>query len=65
MLRVNHYFSKSMTEYRAKLSRRRADSGEGYPVDWMLLKEQYCNALRDEAILPIARRVAERLAGDA
>ncbi|MSP89603.1 MAG: hypothetical protein EXQ92_12470 [Alphaproteobacteria bacterium] len=65
VLRVNHYFSKSLTEYRAKLSRRRADSGEGYPVDWMLLKEQRCNALPDETILPIARRVAERLAGDA
>jgi hypothetical protein len=29
----------------------------------MLLKERHCNAVRDEAILPIARRVAERLAG--
>jgi hypothetical protein len=63
VLRVNHYFSKSLAEYQAKLSRPRADSGERYPLDWMLLKERHCNAVRDEAILPIARRVAERLAG--
>lgn len=63
VLRVNHYFSKSLAEYRAKLARPRADSGERYPLDWMLLKEKCCNTLQDETIFPIARQVAERLAG--
>lgn len=63
VLRVNHYFARSMAEYRAKLTRPRADSGNLYPLDWNLLKERKCNAVEDLTILPIARRVAERLAG--
>jgi hypothetical protein len=62
VLRVNHYFAKSIAEYRAKLMRPRADNGAVYPLDWMLLKEQRCNTLADETIVPIARQVAARLA---
>ncbi|MBM3571475.1 MAG: hypothetical protein FJX52_03805 [Alphaproteobacteria bacterium] len=61
ILRVNHYFSKSLEEYRAKLSRPRADSGTIYPNDWALMREERCNTLVDETILPIAHQISARL----
>ncbi|MBM3602136.1 MAG: hypothetical protein FJX35_28410 [Alphaproteobacteria bacterium] len=61
VLRVNHYFAKSLEEYTAKLTRPRADSGTSYPVRWFLEREKRSNELVDETILPIARQVAAKL----
>lgn len=53
-LRVNHYWSKSLAEFRAKLARGRADGHDPYDVAWALAKERRLNAVRDETILPFA-----------
>jgi hypothetical protein len=58
ILRVNHYYSKSEVEARAKMKRSRADNGELRTDD--LLSDQL-NKVYDPTILPWADQLKERL----
>lgn len=59
--RINHYWSKSRSEFRAKIGRRRADNNEHYGEQTAFLREAGMSLEYDPSILPDSRKVAERL----
>lgn len=60
-LRINHYWSRSLSEFSAKLARPRADSDTRYPEGMARYKESWMNKTYDPIILPAAKKVADRL----
>lgn len=64
VLRINHYWSKSMSEFRAKLSRGRADIDAFYKDDISFLREAAMNQIYDPSILEHSKAVAGRLGID-
>jgi hypothetical protein len=63
-LRINHYYTKSLAEFEAKQSRKRADTDELRPaVDLELLRRIEARMERDEKILRYLPALKERLAG--
>jgi hypothetical protein len=62
-LRINHYTTKSEAEYRAKVERPRADTGELRPSrpDLRDMHRGGLNKVPDEAILPYVDRVRAAL----
>lgn len=61
VLRVNHYWSKSLSEFRAKLDRPRADNDEHYGDNIAFIREAGMNLKHDPAILPWSKALADRL----
>lgn len=51
--RMNHYWSKSMGEFRAKLARGRSDVNAKYDQKTALVLERWSNQIKDELILPL------------
>lgn len=61
VLRINHYWSKSRSEFRQKLGRRRADIDAFNQVSVALVREAAMNREHDPSILSHTKAVAERL----
>lgn len=61
VLRINHYWSKSQSEFQEKLKRRRADNDEFYGDTVAFIREAAMNLEYDPAILPWTKAVAARL----
>lgn len=61
VLRINHYWSKSLSEFRRKLARRRADIDLHNQLNVSILREAAMNREYDPAILGQCRAVADRL----
>ena len=60
-LTLNHYWTKSRSEFAAKLGRARADNGKRYAERLSWMKEALMNSRHDTKILPLAELVAARL----
>lgn len=58
LVRINHYASKSVTEAKAKMKRRRADNGQLRTMD---LLDDSLNEVYDPAILPWLRELRAHL----
>jgi hypothetical protein len=61
-LRVNHYYTRSEEELRAKLGAPRADYGQARPGSWEVAKEQF-NEEHDDLITAYAPAVRAALEG--
>lgn len=61
-LRINHYLTKSLDEYRRKILRGRADTVQLRNLEEDLQKAECFNVVSDTTILPLAQQVAERMA---
>ena len=61
VIRINHYWSKSQSEFRAKLARNRPDIDKPNLPRPSFLREAAMNQVYDPAILHHAKAVAERL----
>lgn len=59
--RINHYWSRSLSEFRRKLARPRADIDAMNELKVALFREALMNQEYDPAILPHAKAVADRL----
>lgn len=55
-IRINHYWSRSLAEFRRKHARPRADSGTRYAENFLNLKLEACMDVQDDTIVPLARR---------
>ena len=55
--RINHYWSKSLAEFEAKLARGRSDIVEPYDPDFAHRKLAHLDAVADDTILALARRL--------
>ena len=63
-LRINHYYTKSLEEFRAKHAKTRADTGElRPPLDESLLRKLEARMERDEKILQYLPALKERVPG--
>ena len=60
-LRLNHYWSRSLEEFDAKLLRGRADTGRTREAERARRQEKRMNAIHDTAILAHAERTAARM----
>jgi hypothetical protein len=65
VLRINHYWSRSLTDLEEKIWRGDASTAELRQRDWHYAYERTLNAERDETILEAMRRRAERLESEA
>ena len=61
-LRINHYYTRSEAELRAKLDAPRADYGQARPGTWEMAKDEY-NDEHDELITAYAPQVRAALEG--
>ena len=61
VLRINHYWSKSRTEFMAKIERRHADKNENYGEHIAFVREAGMNFEYDPSIVPRSEEVARRL----
>ena len=59
--RINHYWSRSLSEFRRKLARPRADIDAMNELKVALFREALMNQEYDPSILPHAKAVADRL----
>ncbi len=60
-LTLNHYWTKSRSEFSTKLARVRADNGKRYAERMSWMKEALMNGIHDTKILPLAEKVAAEL----
>lgn len=58
VLRINHYWSRSLADLDVKISRGDASSSGPRARDWHLWFERSLNAERDDSILPVAQAIA-------
>ncbi len=56
-LRVNHYFSRSWSEFRRKIQRGRADSIVAYDIERMIETNKSFDLVEDMTIFPLAHRL--------
>jgi Glycosyltransferase family 92 len=59
LLRINHYWSRSMEDLRTKIARNDASTPVPRDPEWHFGFERGLNAETDETILPVARRIRE------
>jgi hypothetical protein len=62
VLRINHYWSRSLEDLRTKISRGDASTPVPRDSDWHFAFEKTLNAETDEAILAIVRNIREQIA---
>jgi hypothetical protein len=60
VLRINHYWSRSLQDLETKIARGDASTTQARDREWHFHFERMLNAERDETILPIARAIRER-----
>ncbi len=60
VLRINHYWSRSLADLEQKIRRGDASTAEPRQTDWHFAYERTLNAERDETILEAMRRRRER-----
>src|ERR1700730_7928565 len=60
VLRINHYWSRSLQDLETKIARGDASTTQVRDREWHFHFERMLNAERDETILPIARAIRER-----
>lgn len=63
-LRINHYWSRSLEDLQDKIARGDASTSNRRDHDWHMNFERQLNEERDESILPIARAILNKNAGD-
>jgi hypothetical protein len=65
VLRINHYWSRSLEDLHVKIGRGDASTPQRRETDWHLAFESSLNAETDDAIIPVARaiRTAQRPSG--
>ena len=61
ILRINHYWSRSLEDLRTKIRRGDASSPNRRDHDWHFSYEKSLNAEIDEAILPVVRNIREKI----
>lgn len=60
LLRINHYWSRSIADLETKIARGDASTPMPRDRDWHLAFERTLNEVEDDAILPVARAIRER-----
>jgi hypothetical protein len=59
LLRINHYWSRSIADLETKIARGDASTPTPRDRDWHLAFERKLNEVEDDAILAVARAIRE------